>query len=329
MIYSGDIYVTKQLHNELHSYSLERNSWTVHVSLNEPGPISDHSASIVNINNQKRMIVFGGFISLNDRVIQRTNDLWQWKDTWTLIQVNGVRPEPRQGHSQFTINSDHILIVGGSSLTRVCRDVWLYSFQTNQWTEITVNNQYPNDFSPNNEDFSYLPFCMVSSSRILITFGRIKRHLTENERNSYSQYDFSHYDKKSFIIPSSSSSDENDETNRRHSLTTKRSILPLRNNNNNKYNLMDISNGFQIYRLDISNIFQLNPFVTWLPSKSTTVFGSPSRSSLYYSLICARSELVIFGGIEKRKLSLQRNLSENNQLRSGTLAFITLSNIPL
>jgi len=74
------------------------------------------------------MIVFGGSISPIDQTSQRTNDLWQWTDTWTLIDVNGIRPEPRKGHSQFTINSDHILIVGGSSLTRVCRDVWLFFF---------------------------------------------------------------------------------------------------------------------------------------------------------------------------------------------------------
>jgi len=201
-----------------------------------------------------------------------------------------------------------------------------FSFQTNQWTQITVNNQYPNDFAPNSDDFSYLPFCMVSSSKILVTFGRVKRYPNENERNSYSQYDFSHCDKKSCPIPSStlpsSSSDENEETIR----TNKRTILPLKTN---KYNLMDISNGFQIYRLDISNVLSLNPFVTWLPTKCTSVFGSPTRSSLYYSLICARSELILFGGIEKRKLFLKKDLTENNQTRSGTLAIITLSNIPI
>jgi hypothetical protein len=152
---------------------------------------------------------------------------------------------------------------------------------------------------------------MVSSSRILVTFGRIKRHLTEIERNSYSQYDFSHCDK------------QNSTTTTLPNNLNRRSILP------NKYNLMDISNGFQIYRLDISNILTLNPFVTWLPSKSTTVFGSPSYSSLYYSLIYARSEFVLFGGIEKRKLHLQKILSDNNPSKSGTLAFITLSNISL
>lgn len=231
------------------------------------------------------------------------------------------------GHSQFTLNLDNILIVGGSSQTRVCRDVWFFSFETNQWTEIIVNNQYPNDFAPSNDDLSYLPFCIVSPSRILITFGRSKRYPTENERHSYSQYDYSHCDKKILNIPStvpSSSSDESDETT-----TCKRPIQPLINN---KYNMMDISNGLQMYRLDISNIFSLNPCVTWLPSKSTSVFGSPTRSSLYYSLICARSELIIFGGIEKRKLFLRKVLSENDnrsQSISGTLAFITISNIPL
>jgi len=150
---------------------------------------------------------------------------------------------------------------------------------------------------------------MVSSSRILVTFGRIKRHLTEIERNSYSQYDFSHCDKQNLIHPSTTT------TTTIPNNLNKRSILSVKNN---KYNLMDIS-----------NIFTLNPFVTWLPSKSTTVFGSPSYSSLYYSLIYARSEFVLFGGIEKRKLHLQKILSENNQSRSGTLAFITLSNIPL
>lgn len=233
------------------------------------------------------------------------------------------------GHSQFTINSEYILIVGGSSSTRICRDIWLFSCQTNQWTPITVNNQYPNDFAPDNNDFPYLPFCMVSSSRILITFGRFKRHPTENERHTYSQYDFSHCDQKSSPISStlpSSSSDENDEKTMRCTLNNKRSILPLKST---KYNLMDLSNGLQIYRLDISNLFSISPCVTWLPTKCTTVFGSPTRSSVYYSLIYARSEFVLFGGIEKRKLNLQKNLTENRQTRSGTLAMITLSNIPL
>lgn len=106
MIYIDDIHTRKQLHNELHSYSFERNSWSIHANLNEPGPISEHSASMININNQKRMIIFGGCIITNDQnqlsVPQRTNELWQWTNiltnTWTLVHVNGIKPEPRKGN---------------------------------------------------------------------------------------------------------------------------------------------------------------------------------------------------------------------------------------
>lgn len=102
-MYIDDIHIREQYHSELHTYSLERNSWTLHVNLNEPGPISEHSASIVKINNQKRMIVFGGSILPIDQTSQETNDLWQWTDsTWTLIQVNSVRPEPRKGFTFFS-----------------------------------------------------------------------------------------------------------------------------------------------------------------------------------------------------------------------------------
>ena len=109
MIYIDDIHIREQLHGELHSYSLERNSWNLHSNVNEPGLISDHSASIVNIDNQKRMIVFGGSMATMNQNRQstpeRTNDLWQWTDirtnTWTMIQVNGIRPEARKGYFVF------------------------------------------------------------------------------------------------------------------------------------------------------------------------------------------------------------------------------------
>ena len=245
------------------------------------------------------------------------------------------------GHSQFTVNNaDHILVVGGSSSTRVCRDVWLYSLETHQWTEIAVHNQYPHDFSPNSEDVPHLPFCFVASSRILVTFARIKRQPTEKERDAYSQYDFSHCDDSSrnpwsplarVPLPSSSS-DESDETIRASS-TIKR-IIPVVKQN--KYHVMDLASGFQMYRMDLSNLFVANAFVSWLPSKSTSVFGSPSRSCVCYSLVCARSELVLFGGTERRKIQQGRILPQRDQLFSrrpqsmeGTLAFVTLSNLAL
>ena len=163
----------------------------------------------------------------------------------------------------------------------------------------------------------------------------MKRHPTEHERRIYSEYDYSNCESilrgQHSVMPSSSS-DENDETNRR-SFVHRRIPLSIENR---RYNLMDISSGFQLYRLDLSNLLSVDPHVTWLPSKCTSVFGSPTRVSLYYSLICARSELVLFGGVEKRKLQWDRVQASNDssagnrsRLTDGTLAFVTISNIPL
>ena len=230
-----------------------------------------------------------------------------------------------------------ILIVGGASQTRVCRDVWLFSVVTSQWTEVIVHNQYPHDFAPNNDDFPYLPFTYIASSRILVTFGRLKRHPSEHQRHIYSRFDYSHWEKCSreeISVVRSSSSDESDETTRR-SLTQRRMNLP---SIDRKYHLIDLSTGLQIYRLDLSTIFDCKPSIRWLPSKCTSVFGSPTRSSLFYSLVYTRSELILFGGIEKRKLLFDRRTIENpesslsshrTQSMEGTLAFITVSNIPL
>ena len=197
------------------------------------------------------------------------------------------------GQSQFTFQSNSLFVVGGSSQTRVCRDVWLFSFLTHQWTPITVHQQYPHEFAPLNDEFSSLPFCFVPSAQVLVTFARLKRQPTEHERQVYSEFDFTH------------STEEKRPVSRR-------------------YNPMNIASGFQIYRLDLSNLFSADPFVSWLPSKCTSVFGSPTRSSVFYSLVYARSELLLFGGIEKRKLQWNRQASID-----GTLAFVTISSIPL
>jgi len=341
MVFVDDVHMREQLHSELHSFSLEKNSWTIHPNLNEPGPICDHSASMMNEN---QMIVFGGSMINDERIVaEPTNFLWKWTgistNIWTKISIEGVEPEPRKGHSQFTMTDDQILIVGGSSSTRVCRDVWLFSLKTSQWTQITIENSQLNDFSPSNEDFGYLPFCFIRRSRLLITFSRLKRAPNEHQRDVYSRFDFSHCDEKfrredfSSSIRNSSS-DENDETTRRRTLTTqRRTHLPT---NERKYHFIDLSNSLQIYRLDLSNLFESNSFVRWLPSKTTSIFGSPTRSSLFYSLSCARTELILFGGIEKKKLQINRRCvehSENSTYRSltseGTLAFATISTIPL
>ena len=132
---------------------------------------------------------------------------------------------------------------------------------------------------------------------MLIIFARLKRQPTEHERDAYSQFDFS------------------------HSLEVAR----------RRYNLVNICSGFQIYRLDLSNLFSKDPTVCWLPSKCTSVFGSPARSSVFYSLVSARSEVLLFRGTEKRKLQWNGLRTENDArvtTTGGTLAFVPLSNVP-
>lgn len=358
MVFVDDVHMREQLHGELHSYSFEKNSWSIHPNLDEPGPICDHSASMIEGN---QMIVFAGSMINDERAVpEPTNVLWRWtgisSNVWTKILAEGVEPEPRKGfssslprsidlrfsrlgHSQFTMENDRILIVGGSSRTRVCRDVWFFSLSTRQWTQVQIENQYPHDFAPSNDDFAHLPFCWIRPARLLVTFGRLKRAPNERERDVYSRFDFSHCEKLRREDPSASvwnsSSDENDETTRRRSFPTPRRMnFPA---SERKYHLIDLSNSLQMYRLDLSNLFGPTPSVCWLPSKATSAFGSPSRSSLHYSLVCARSELVLFGGIEKKKLQINRRNVEHSdssaayrsQTNEGTLAFATISNIPL
>ena len=95
MICIDGVHLREQLHSELHAYSLERNTWTLHASLNEPGPICEHSASMVG----RRMIVFGGSIVMPDQTVaQPSNDLWEWTDDWRKLSLDeGVKPEARKG----------------------------------------------------------------------------------------------------------------------------------------------------------------------------------------------------------------------------------------
>ena len=112
MIHVDDIHIREQLHHELHSYSFEKNSWTLQSNLNEPGPICDHSASMIEGINGKEMIVFGGSMMNFDLSLHETrNDLWKWTGTqrniWTKIPVEGIQPEGRKG-SILSRNSSKI-----------------------------------------------------------------------------------------------------------------------------------------------------------------------------------------------------------------------------
>ena len=77
MVFVDDVHMREQLHSELHSFSLEKNSWTIHPNLNEPGPICDHSASMMNEN---QMIVFGGSMINDERIVAEPTNFFMEMD---------------------------------------------------------------------------------------------------------------------------------------------------------------------------------------------------------------------------------------------------------
>ena len=104
-------HLREQLHSELRSYSMERNTWTLHVYLNEPGAICDHSAPMVG----HQMIVFEGPIIPSDQTVaQPSHDLWgmdEWlEETLSLYLGEGVKPEARKGQTTIRLNSLHSLL---------------------------------------------------------------------------------------------------------------------------------------------------------------------------------------------------------------------------
>ncbi|KAI8795134.1 uncharacterized protein LOC106077742 [Biomphalaria glabrata] len=128
--------------SELHVYSPATNRWSHILSIGqEPEPLGGHSASVAG----HLMVIFGG----SPRTGLGTNNIWVFnfqKLTWKLQPVLGdVKPEPRYGQYQTTMDDSHILIMGGSGGQNrvVYNDVWLLTLHSTEpwfWTKITVDH---------------------------------------------------------------------------------------------------------------------------------------------------------------------------------------------
>ncbi|KAH9513582.1 F-box only protein 42 [Bulinus truncatus] len=127
--------------SELHIYSPSTNRWSHILSIGqEPEALGGHSASVAG----HLMVIFGG----SPRTGVGTNNLWVFnfqKLSWKLQPVMfDVKPEPRYGQYQSTLDDSHILIMGGSvGQNRVYNDVWLLTIHATDpwtWTKITVEH---------------------------------------------------------------------------------------------------------------------------------------------------------------------------------------------
>jgi len=77
-----------------------------------------------------------------------------------------------------------------------------------------------------------------------------------------------------------------------------------------------------MYVLDISHALDEKPYVTWLPLKNNGAFTQGPEETVLYSLVAGKSELIMFGGIQKDGSSLACTTNLSNQV-TNSLHFIT------
>jgi F-box protein 42 len=96
---------------------------------------------------------------------------------WFKKEINGIKPESRYGHSQVTVNDEHILIVGGcGGPNHLYDDVWCLTLPkyTNNgfWQKILIRQSF-------NAPIQLHCVSLVRCEDKLITFGRPKALLNE------------------------------------------------------------------------------------------------------------------------------------------------------
>lgn len=78
-----------------------------------------------------------------------------------------------------------------------------------------------------------------------------------------------------------------------------------------------------MYVLDISHALDPKPYVTWLPLKNNGAFCQGPEETVLYSLVAGKSELIMFGGIQKDVSSLSCTTNNLSNQVTNSLHFIT------
>ncbi|KAK6177457.1 hypothetical protein SNE40_015553 [Patella caerulea] len=134
------LHQTSKFFSELDMFNPETNRWS-HITLLStytPPPTAGHSASIVGDS----MVIFGG----SQAPGQGSNDVYVFdflECYWRKEPTVGVKPNPRYGQSQVTLDDGHILIMGGcGGANQIFSDVWLLNLSDDGWTwkEIKVES---------------------------------------------------------------------------------------------------------------------------------------------------------------------------------------------
>jgi Galactose oxidase, central domain len=141
MLVFGGIGAFGLLDNRVYSLSLSTNTWTL---INWPAPApSPRAYGAVTLDSRRhRLLLFGGW---NGDML---NDLWEFSFetlAWNLLST-GQAPSPagRDGASAlYDLDGDRLLIFGGNTGPSRLNDVWAFSFETNQWSQLDVAGTRP------------------------------------------------------------------------------------------------------------------------------------------------------------------------------------------
>lgn len=98
----------------------------------------------------------------------------------SLRLIDGVRPEARYGHSQTTLDSERILIVGGcGGLNKQFDDAWILHWPVNlnlnpRWERVVVSNLINAPLQ-----FYCIPFIRCCDNKF-VTFGKARNQNISN-----------------------------------------------------------------------------------------------------------------------------------------------------
>ncbi len=75
-----------------------------------------------------------------------------------------------------------------------------------------------------------------------------------------------------------------------------------------------------VHMLDVSEAVTKG-IVWWLPLTDDCT-GVPPEETIFYSLICGRGEMILFGGIQTDLNSMQRGMNVKSQVVSNNVHFL-------
>jgi F-box protein 42 len=125
-------------YKELHLYNNKKNRWEEIISENTAPHLAGHSASIVG----DFMLVFGG--SMGSSYNNNVYVLDIKRRIWNMPSIPGPCPQPRYGQSQFLLDNEHLIIIGGCGGPSVMlNDIWMLEFDIEfkkgwKWTQLKV-----------------------------------------------------------------------------------------------------------------------------------------------------------------------------------------------